>query len=81
MTAAERLIDSLRDLLYTWTHRFRPRQSAPDIPRIDLDELVERHEARLTPSAGARVRERVTMNDQAVSKLFDRSESVRSPYL
>jgi hypothetical protein len=80
VSAAERLIDSLRDLLYTWTHR-KPRQSAPDVPRIDLDELLERHEARLTPSRGARVQERVTMNDQAVSKLFDRSESVRSPYL
>lgn len=84
MSAAERLFDSLRDLLYAWTHRLKPRQAAPEmtaIPRLDLDELIERHEARLTPTSNSSavpgVRERVTMHDHAVSKLFDRRESVR----
>ena len=92
MSAAERLFDSLRDLLYAWTHRFKARPNGsrsaalppmPPVPSIDLDELFERHEARLTPSHGttdgARI-ERVTMHDHAVSNLFDRRESVRYRY-
>jgi hypothetical protein len=84
VSAAERLLDSLRDLLYAWTHRFTARQGAPareaHVPRIDLHALVERHEARRTPaSTGAvPVRERVTMHDHAVSRIFDRGPGARS---
>ncbi|HEX4682615.1 MAG TPA: hypothetical protein VH277_07910 [Gemmatimonadaceae bacterium] len=80
MSAAERLLDSLRDLLYAWTYRLTARQSAATRahrgshePRIDLDALVERHESRQTPTSmnSVVVRERVTMNDQAVSRLYE----------
>jgi len=89
VSAAERLFDSLRDLLYAWTHRFKSRHNAhgstamqrvPPVLRIDLDELLERHEARLTPKSAERAQrvervERVTMHDHAVSNLFDRRVS------
>jgi len=76
VSAAERLLDSLRDLLFAWTHRFKPRQSAsasgsPQVPRIDLHELIERHEARLTPTTTPPRVERVTMHDHAVSMIYD----------
>jgi hypothetical protein len=86
VTAAERLLDSLRDLLYAWTHRFtrraasrgaRARRSA-HVPQIDMHALVERHETRRARSASderVHVRERVTMHDHAVSRIFDRGHS------
>jgi len=84
VSAAERLFDSLRDLLYAWTHRLKPRLQAnpatpvvPPVPSIDLDELLDRHEARLSPSRDTARVERVTMHDHAVSNLFDRRESLR----
>ena len=76
MSAAERLLDSLRDLLYAWTNRLVRRSSR--VPCIDMHALVERHEARrgsLAHSDPGCVRERVTMNDHAVSRIFDRRQS------
>src|SRR2546429_583944 len=86
VSPAERLLDSLRDLLSACTYRLSARQSPParrlrgprgtDVPRIDLHALVERHEARCTPTSAstATLRERVTMNDQAVCRLFEQRD-------
>jgi hypothetical protein len=90
VSPAERLLDSLRDLLSAWTYRLSARQSpsprgprgprGSHVPRIDLHALVERHEARRIPTSAnaATTRERVTMNDQAVCRLFERPDDTPS---
>jgi len=89
VSPAERLLDSLRDLLSAWTYRLSARQSpsarvrgGPHVPRIDLHALVERHDARRIPTSAnaATTRERVTMNDQAVCRLFDRPDDTPSSH-
>lgn len=88
MSTAERLLDSLRDLLYAWTQRFTWRSPSRSRsvrrgrgsrgPRIDMHALVDRHEGRrgraASDDAGPTC-ERVTMHDHAVSQIYDRGET------